>query len=58
MKNGDLWRELDSARARHDVAWRWVKGHAGHPLNERADELARKGLLDHRTGVSADVRLG
>ena len=58
VKNEDLWRELDSARARHDVAWRWVKGHAGHPLNERADELARKGLLDHRTGVSADVRLG
>ena len=44
VKNEDLWRELDAARARHDVAWNWVKGHAGHPLNERADALARKGV--------------
>ena len=44
VKNEDLWRRLDAARLRHEVDWRWVKGHAGHPLNERADGLARKGL--------------
>ena len=46
VKNDDLWRRLDEARLRHDVDWRWVKGHAGHELNERADALARKGLRD------------
>jgi ribonuclease HI len=44
VKNDDLWRRLDEARARHTVDWRWVKGHNGHPLNERADALARQGL--------------
>jgi ribonuclease HI len=44
VKNEDLWRRLDEARLRHDVDWRWVKGHNGHPLNERADALARKGM--------------
>ena len=44
VKNEDLWRRLDEARARHEVSWRWVKGHAGHPLNERADALARQGV--------------
>ena len=44
VKNEDLWRRLDEARARHDVDWRWVKGHAGHELNERADELANLGM--------------
>jgi ribonuclease HI len=53
VKNEDLWRELDAARARHDVSWRWVKGHAGHPLNERADALARAGLKATRDGVDA-----
>ena len=48
VKNEDLWRELDAARARHQVDWRWVKGHAGHPMNERADALARKGLQEAR----------
>ena len=48
VKNEDLWRELDAARARHTVDWRWVKGHAGHPMNERADALARKGLVEAR----------
>ena len=48
VKNEDLWRELDAARARHQVAWRWVKGHAGHPMNERADALARRGLQEAR----------
>jgi ribonuclease HI len=46
VKNDDLWRRLDEARARHDVKWRWVKGHAGHEHNERADELARQGLRE------------
>jgi ribonuclease HI len=46
VKNDDLWRRLDAARARHDVSWKWVKGHAGHELNERADALARKGLVE------------
>ena len=48
VKNDDLWRRLDAARARHDVSWNWVKGHAGHELNERADALARKGLVEAR----------
>ena len=46
VKNDDLWKRLDAARLRHQVDWRWVKGHAGHELNERADALARKGLLE------------
>ncbi len=46
VKNEDLWRRLDEARARHTVEWRWVKGHNGHELNERADGLARKGMLE------------
>ena len=44
VKNEDLWRRLDEAQARHDVTWEWVKGHDGHPENERADELARAGM--------------
>ena len=44
VKNEDLWRRLDEAQARHQVTWEWVKGHAGHPENERADELARAGM--------------
>ncbi len=44
VKNDDLWRRLDEARLRHQVDWRWIKGHAGHELNERADRLANKGL--------------
>ena len=44
VKNEDLWRELDEAAARHQIDWRWVKGHAGHELNERADALARRGM--------------
>jgi ribonuclease HI len=44
VKNEDLWRRLDAANARHDVTWEWVKGHAGHPENERADALARGGM--------------
>jgi len=44
VKNEDLWRQLDEALARHDVTWHWVKGHAGHPENERADRLAREAI--------------
>ncbi|MSU88156.1 ribonuclease HI [Rhodobacteraceae bacterium 2CG4] len=44
VKNAELWRELDEAARAHDVTWDWIKGHAGHPENERADELARGGM--------------
>ena len=44
VKNVDLWQRLDAAQARHDVTWAWIKGHAGHAENERADELARAGM--------------
>ncbi|MFG1392136.1 ribonuclease HI [Xanthobacter agilis] len=44
VKNQDLWERLDEALKRHEVQWHWVKGHAGHPENERADELAREGM--------------
>ena len=44
VKNADLWRELDGAVARHQVEWRWVKGHSGHAENERADALANRGI--------------
>lgn len=44
VKNADLWQALDSARARHTIEWHWLKGHAGHPENERADELAREAI--------------
>lgn len=44
VKNVDLWQRLDAAQAKHKVIWRWIKGHAGHAENERADELARAGM--------------
>jgi ribonuclease HI len=44
VKNADLWRELDEAAGRHRVRWHWVRGHAGHPENERADALANRGV--------------
>ena len=50
VKNADLWQELDALVKNHKVTWHWVKGHAGHPENERADELARKGLKEARDG--------
>ena len=46
VKNEDLWKRLDLARSKHEVDWRWVKGHAGHELNERADGLANKGMKE------------
>lgn len=48
VKNAELWQRLDGALARHKVEWHWVKGHAGHPENERADELARLGMADFK----------
>lgn len=49
VKNEDLWKRLDAATVRHDVTWEWVKGHAGHPENERADELARAGMAPFKS---------
>ena len=49
VKNEDLWRRLEAATARHNVTWEWVKGHAGHPENEKADELARAGMAPFKT---------
>ncbi len=46
VKNEDLWRRLDEAAARHQVTWHWVRGHSGHPENERADQLARDGARE------------
>ena len=45
VKNADLWQALEEAARRHQVSWHWVKGHSGHPENERADELARTGMV-------------
>jgi ribonuclease HI len=51
VKNVDLWRRLEAAMSHHDVAWHWVKGHAGHPENERADALARAAIRKLRGGA-------
>ncbi len=48
VKNAELWQRLEKAAAPHDVEWHWVKGHAGHPENERADALARAGVQEAR----------
>ena len=50
VKNIDLWQRLDALRAKHDVTLHWVKGHAGHPENERCDALAREAIADLRAG--------
>lgn len=52
VKNADLWQRLDALVAKHAVAFEWVRGHAGHPENERADELARQGLREARQAAS------
>jgi ribonuclease HI len=52
VKNDDLWRRLDEAASRHQVRWHWVRGHAGHPENERADALAREGAREARGSSS------
>ncbi|MCZ2328478.1 ribonuclease HI [Bartonella sp. F02] len=48
VKNRELWQALDNARVRHNIRWHWVKGHSGHPYNERADALARKAITEYR----------
>ena len=49
VKNVDLWQRLDEAQGRHRVTWKWIKGHAGHAENERADELAREGMAPFKS---------
>ncbi len=56
VKNIDLWQRLEKAGEQHDVHWHWVKGHAGHEMNERADVLARKGLTGFRMAGVATVK--
>jgi len=51
VKNADLWQRLDAAVDRHTVHWHWVRGHSGHDLNERADELAREAIAELRAGA-------
>jgi ribonuclease HI len=53
VKNVDLWQRLDAAQARHTVRWAWIKGHNGHPENERADALARGGMEPFKPGKVA-----
>ena len=48
VKNAELWQQLDESRKRHKIEWNWVKGHAGHPENERADDLARAAIAEMR----------
>lgn len=52
VKNAELWQRLEAAAARHIVTWEWVKGHAGHPENERADALARAGMAPFKGGAA------
>ncbi|HEY0639629.1 MAG TPA: ribonuclease HI [Pseudonocardiaceae bacterium] len=52
VKNADLWQRLDAAGERHQVEWHWVKGHAGHPENERADRLAAAGLQEAQAAAA------
>ena len=53
VKNVDLWQRLEAALERHTVSWHWVKGHAGHTENERADQLAREGMAPFKTRSGA-----
>jgi len=53
VKNVDLWQRLEAAQTRHRVTWRWIKGHAGHAENERADALARAGMAPFKPGKPA-----
>lgn len=55
VKNTDLWQRLDAAIQRHDVKWHWVKGHAGHKYNERADQLARDAIAEMRAGQNPNA---
>ena len=51
VKNAELWQRLDAALGRHDIRWHWVRGHAGHAENERADALAREGMAPFKRSV-------
>jgi ribonuclease HI len=51
VKNAELWQRLDAALGRHQIRWHWVRGHAGHAENERADALAREGMAPFKRGV-------
>ena len=51
VKNRDLWQQLEAAASRHDVEWHWVRGHSGHPENERADALANRGIDELATAA-------
>ena len=53
VKNKELWQRLEAALGHHKIVWHWVKGHAGHDLNERADELAREGLIEAQAAQRA-----
>ena len=52
VKNAELWQRLDAALGHHEVTWHWVKGHAGHDDNERADELARQGMAPYKKNAA------
>lgn len=52
VKNEELWKDLDAATQRHSVTWEWIKGHAGHAENEKADELARQGMEPFKVKTS------
>jgi ribonuclease HI len=56
VKNVDLWQKLDAALKAHTVRWHWVKGHAGHPMNERADQLARDAIAELRDKLNRGVK--
>ena len=55
VKNAELWQRLDAANKRHKVEWHWIKGHAAHPENERADELARVGMAPFKKSLKSDA---
>lgn len=55
VKNAELWQRLDEANKRHKVEWHWIKGHAGHPENERADELARAGMAPFKKSLKSEA---
>lgn len=55
VKNAELWQRLEQATHRHEITWHWLKGHAGHPENERADELARQAIADMRATQNGTI---
>jgi ribonuclease HI len=58
VKNVDLWQRLDGIAAKHQIRWHWLKGHAGHRLNERADQLARDAISAIRSGAVGALTQG